>query len=79
MCTTGPYRFVRHPGYVGAIVQAFGAPLLLGSLWALIPGALAALLMIVRTALEDRMLRAELAGYAEYAQQVRFRLLPGIW
>jgi protein-S-isoprenylcysteine O-methyltransferase Ste14 len=54
-------------------------PLILGSLWALIPGALAAVLMIVRTALEDRTLRDELEGYEEYAHQVSYRLLPGIW
>jgi protein-S-isoprenylcysteine O-methyltransferase Ste14 len=75
----GPYRAVRHPGYLGAILQSLGLPLLLGSLWALLPGLLAALLMVVRTALEDRMLQAELPGYPEYAQRVRYRLLPGIW
>lgn len=79
VCTTGPYRFVRHPGYVGAILQSLISPLLLGSLWALLPGGLAAALMIVRTALEDRTLRAELPGYAEYASTVRFRLIPGVW
>lgn len=79
VCTTGPYRFVRHPGYVGAILQSLGAPLLLGSTWALIPGVISAALMIVRTALEDRMLREELHGYQEYAGQVRYRLLPGVW
>jgi len=79
VCNTGPYRFVRHPGYVGAIVQSFAVPLILGSLWALIPGGLAALLLVVRTALEDRTLCEELAGYVEYAQQTRYRLLPGIW
>lgn len=79
VCTSGPYQFVRHPGYFGAILQAFAAPLLLGSVWALIPGALAVLLMVVRTGLEDRMLRAELEGYEAYAQKVRYRLIPGLW
>jgi protein-S-isoprenylcysteine O-methyltransferase Ste14 len=79
VCRTGPYRFVRHPGYVGAILQSLGTPILLGSLWALIPGLVAAALMIVRTALEDRMLQAELTGYPDYARQVRYRLVPGIW
>jgi protein-S-isoprenylcysteine O-methyltransferase Ste14 len=79
VCTSGPYRFVRHPGYVGAILQSLSAPLLLGSLWALLPGGLAALLMGVRTALEDRTLHEELAGYTAYAQRVRYRLLPGVW
>jgi protein-S-isoprenylcysteine O-methyltransferase Ste14 len=79
VCTTGPYHFVRHPGYVGAILQSLVAPLLLGSLWAFVPGALAAALLVVRTVLEDRTLHAELTGYEAYARSVRFRLIPGIW
>lgn len=79
VCDQGPYRFVRHPGYIGAILQSLALPLLLGSNWALIPGGLAALLMAVRTALEDRMLQAELDGYREYTHKVHYRLLPGIW
>jgi protein-S-isoprenylcysteine O-methyltransferase Ste14 len=79
VCTRGPYQFVRHPGYLGAIVQSLAVPLILGSLWALIPGALAAVLMVARTALEDRTLQEELDGYEEYTHQVRYRLLPGIW
>jgi protein-S-isoprenylcysteine O-methyltransferase Ste14 len=79
VCRTGPYRFLRHPGYAGAVLQSIGTPLTLGSTWALIPGVTAAGLMIVRTSLEDRMLQAELQGYPEYAQQVRYRLLPGVW
>lgn len=79
VATNGPYRFVRHPGYVGWILMSFGIPVMLGSLWAVIPGALSALLMIVRTALEDRTLQNELPGYKEYAAQVRYRLLPGVW
>lgn len=79
VATTGPYRFVRHPFYVGVITFALMIPLALGSLWALVPGVLAALLFIVKTAAEDRMLRAGLPGYAEYAQRTRYRLLPGIW
>jgi protein-S-isoprenylcysteine O-methyltransferase Ste14 len=70
---------VRHPGYVGAIIQSLATPLLLGSLWALIPGGVAAILMVTRTALEDQTLHQELDGYQDYAQQVRYRLLPGIW
>jgi protein-S-isoprenylcysteine O-methyltransferase Ste14 len=75
----GPYRFVRHPGYAGMILWLLSAPLLLGSLWGLLPAALSAALMLVRTALEDRTLRAELPGYPEYAQRVHWRLLPGVW
>ncbi len=77
--TTGPYRFVRHPFYVGIITFALAVPLLLGSPWALIPGGLAALLFIVKTGAEDRMLREGLGGYREYAERVRYRLLPGVW
>jgi protein-S-isoprenylcysteine O-methyltransferase Ste14 len=79
VCTSGPYQYVRHPGYSGWGLGLLSAPLLLGSLYALIPGALALLLLIIRTALEDRTLQGELQGYGEYTQQVRFRLLPGIW
>lgn len=75
----GPYRAVRHPGYVGWIVTALAAPLLLGSAWAVVPAALGCALMIARTAMEDRTLREELPGYVEYAAKVRFRLLPGVW
>lgn len=79
VATGGPYRAVRHPGYAGAIVAALGTPLLLGSLWGLILAALSAALYVTRTALEDRTLREELPGYAEYAQRTRYRLLPGVW
>jgi protein-S-isoprenylcysteine O-methyltransferase Ste14 len=79
VATSGPYRFVRHPFYVGTITFALTIPLALGSPWAIISGGIAALLFIVKTAAEDRMLRAGLPGYAEYAQQVRYRLLPGVW
>ena len=79
VCDTGPYRFVRHPGYVGFDLQAIGLPFLLGSVWALIPGIMAAAFMIARTSLEDRTLQAELPGYADYVQKVRYRLIPGIW
>lgn len=79
VCTAGPYQYVRHPGYAGAILQSLAAPLLLGSLWALLPGVLAAVLMAVRTALEDRTLHDELDGYAAYAREVGYQLVPGVW
>lgn len=79
VCRSGPYRYVRHPGYVGFILSTIGLPILLGSWWALIPGFIAVALMITRTVLEDRFLRAELAGYQEYTHEVRYRLIPGIW
>jgi protein-S-isoprenylcysteine O-methyltransferase Ste14 len=77
--SSGPYRYVRHPGYLGAIAFQLASPILLGSLWAAIPAGLSALLLILRTALEDRTLINELDGYREYAGQVRYRLLPGVW
>jgi protein-S-isoprenylcysteine O-methyltransferase Ste14 len=77
--TSGPYRFVRHPGYAGGMLAWLAAPLALGSLWALLPAALTAIAMVIRTNLEDRMLHADLPGYAEYAQRTRARLLPGVW
>lgn len=75
----GPYRFVRHPGYLGSLLLHLGVPFLLGSLWAFIPGILVAVVLIVRTELEDRTLHAELPGYAEYGRRVRYRLLPYVW
>ncbi len=77
--TWGPYRYLRHPTYLASILLWLSTPLFLGSWWALIPGALTAAMMALRTVLEDRMLHQELPGYAEYAQRVRYRLLPGIW
>ncbi len=79
VCQTGPYRFLRHPGYTGAIVQSAATPILLGSLWALLPGIAAWGFIVSRTVLEDRMLQGKLQGYKEYARRVRFRLLPGVW
>lgn len=77
--TGGPYQFVRHPGYVGGILYQLATPFLLGSWWALIPMVLSVPLYVLRTALEDRTLHEELEGYAGYAQQTRYRLLPGVW
>ena len=79
VATTGPYRYVRHPMYDGVILSMLCVPLVLGSLWALIPALLIVILFIVRTALEDRTLMEELPGYEEYAQQVRYRLVPLLW
>jgi protein-S-isoprenylcysteine O-methyltransferase Ste14 len=77
--TTGPYRFIRHPAYWQSVVWWLITPVILGTLWALIPALLMIVGIIVRTVLEDRTLQAELAGYTEYAQHVRYRLLPGVW
>jgi protein-S-isoprenylcysteine O-methyltransferase Ste14 len=75
----GPYAIIRHPGYVSGFLVFVGMSLSLGSIWALIPAVMACLLLVVRTILEDRTLRTELPGYEEYAQRVRFRLIPGVW
>jgi protein-S-isoprenylcysteine O-methyltransferase Ste14 len=77
--SAGPYRYVRHPGYLGAIVTYLAIPVALGTLWALAPGVITCALTVVRTALEDKTLRSELPGYADYAARVRWRLLPGVW
>ena len=77
--TSGPYGIVRHPGYTAAIAMFIGIPLALASWWALLPAALAIALLVLRTGLEDRLLRAELSGYADYARQTRYRLVPGLW
>jgi len=76
---TGPYAIVRHPMYLSAFFLFFGTALALGSFWALIPAFIVALIIVVRTALEDRTLQNELTGYREYAGRVRYRLIPGIW
>jgi protein-S-isoprenylcysteine O-methyltransferase Ste14 len=77
--TGGPYSYVRHPGYSGWLVCNMVTPLILDSLWAFIPAVLTVCIILIRTAAEDRTLNAELSGYAEYARQVRYRLLPGVW
>ncbi|MGB3905826.1 MAG: isoprenylcysteine carboxylmethyltransferase family protein [Anaerolineae bacterium] len=75
----GPYRLVRHPGYAGWTLSGIALTLMLGSLWAVIPAVLAAIALVVRTSLEDEFLQQELEGYEEYAQVVRYRLVPGLW
>lgn len=76
---SGPYRIVRHPMYVGSILMYLSTPLILGSFWALAFTVSIVALFIWRTALEDRMLRRELAGYEGFAARTRFRLVPGLW
>lgn len=79
VCDRGPYRIIRHPGYAGNILPLPGLVLALGSVWMLIPAAAALIIAVLRTALEDRTLQAELPGYQAYAQRVRYRLLPGVY
>jgi protein-S-isoprenylcysteine O-methyltransferase Ste14 len=77
--STGPYRIVRHPGYAGGLFGYLFIPLLLDSLWAWIPTILLAVVLVIRTALEDKTLQTELPGYKEFAQKTKCRLFPGIW
>lgn len=77
--SSGPYRIVRHPGYSGAVIGWIAAPVFFSSFWLAIPAVLAIIAAVIRTSLEDRMLIAELPGYREYANRVRFRFFPGIW
>lgn len=75
----GPYRWVRHPGYAGALVTYLATPIFLDAPWAFIPALLLTIVLLVRTALEDRTLQQRLEGYRDYAARVPYRLLPGVW
>lgn len=77
--SVGPYRVIRHPGYAGGIILFLATPLILSSFWAFLTAGFATCVVIIRTAFEDKTLQRELHGYQEYANQVRYRLLPGIW
>ena len=77
--TTGPYRIVRHPMYMGFITMFFCVPLALGSFYALVPATLVAASVVIRTHFEDKELHKELKGYREYAEKTRYRLIPKVW
>ncbi|MCD1294404.1 isoprenylcysteine carboxylmethyltransferase family protein [Methanocella sp. CWC-04] len=77
--TSGPYRFVRHPGYLGVIIFDLATPVALGSFWAFIPALIVTILFFIRAFLEDDTLKNELPGYRDYAVKVRYRLIPGLW
>lgn len=79
VCTSGPYKIIRHPGYLSMVLVAFGNPLVLGSWWGLVPGGLMVLLVVARTVVEDRFLQNELAGYGDYTNDTRYRLCPYVW
>jgi len=79
VCDTGLYRVVRHPAYLGSIIQSLGFPLLFGSLWSIIPICLLIILLIIRTNLEDRTLKNELKGYIEYSHKTRDMIIPYVW
>jgi protein-S-isoprenylcysteine O-methyltransferase Ste14 len=75
----GPYAFIRHPGYAGTILFTLGTPFLLNSIPALCLASVTTLITVLRTFLEDRTLKQELPGYSQYAENVRYRLLPLVW
>ncbi len=75
----GPYRYMRHPGYLGMIVHNLSAPMIFGSIWASIPASLTVILFVIRTVFEDNTLKNKLEGYREYAERVKYRLIPGVW
>jgi len=79
VCKDGPYRFVRHPGYLGGLLYIIVTPFVLSSFWGLIPAVIAVVLLFIRTYLEDKTLQRELEGYTDYTNEARYRLLPGIW
>jgi protein-S-isoprenylcysteine O-methyltransferase Ste14 len=79
VCDKGLYKVVRHPAYLGSDLQAVGFPLLMGSLWSIIPAAILLILTIIRTHLEDQTLKRELKGYPEYAEKTRYRIIPFAW
>lgn len=75
----GPYKFVRHPGYVGFIIMVLATPIALGSLYALSMSIIVSIIFVIRTALEDKTLNEELTGYKEYSKNVKYRLIPFVW
>jgi protein-S-isoprenylcysteine O-methyltransferase Ste14 len=79
ICTSGPYKIMRHPGYASGIVSVLAYPFILGSWWGFVLSGILAIIIVIRTSLEDRMLQKELTGYREYAQKVKYRLIPFIW
>jgi protein-S-isoprenylcysteine O-methyltransferase Ste14 len=79
VCDTGLYGIVRHPAYLGSIIQALGFPLLFGSLWSIIPICVLVILFITRTYLEDKTLKKELKGYSAYSKKTRYKIIPYVW
>ncbi len=79
VCDTGMYSIVRHPAYMGSVIQAIGFPLLLGSMWSIIPVSVLIILQLIRTAMEDATLKKELNGYTAYAAKTRYKIVPYVW
>ena len=77
--SSGPYRWVRHPGYAGALLNYLATPIFLDARWAFLPAILMVVVLVIRTRLEDKTLQEELPGYRKYTKRVPYRLLPGIW
>lgn len=77
--TEGPYKYVRHPGYNGYIIFTLATPIALGTFWGLVFSGIIGILLIARTALEDATLKKELPGYTEYAENVKYKLIPFLW
>jgi protein-S-isoprenylcysteine O-methyltransferase Ste14 len=79
VCESGLYKIVRHPAYMGSIIQSLGFPLLFGSLWSIIPISILIIVLIIRTNLEDKTLKEELTGYREYSEKTRYKIIPFVW
>jgi len=79
VCETGLYKVVRHPAYLGSVILSLGFPLIMGSVWSIIPISFLIILTIARTYLEDETLKNELKGYPEYSDKIRFRIIPFVW
>jgi protein-S-isoprenylcysteine O-methyltransferase Ste14 len=77
--SSGPYHWIRHPGYAGALLTYLGTPIFLDSIWAFLPTLFLISVLVYRTSLEDRFLQDALDGYRDYARRVHYRLLPGVW
>jgi protein-S-isoprenylcysteine O-methyltransferase Ste14 len=79
VCDTGLYRYVRHPGYLGMLISLLAFPLLINSYWAFVPTVFGAVLLLIRTVIEDRVLTEQLPGYRDYVARTRWRLIPAVF
>lgn len=79
VCSSGPYRFIRHPGYLSILLWCISVPLIFGSVYTIMPVICVFVIIVIRTYLEDNMLKKELPGYIEYSNRVRYRLIPFIF
>jgi protein-S-isoprenylcysteine O-methyltransferase Ste14 len=79
VCDTGLYKIVRHPAYMGSVIQSIGFPLIFGSLWSIIPASVSIVLLVIRTRLEDKTLVVELKGYSDYTRHTKDKLIPWLW